>query len=155
VLIEPPMIPTPGIAGLLHHVQAKGYRVTLAHPERMPELAANPELAHDLVRQGVLLQVNADSLLKGGAGSRIHKLALRLCREGVAHVLASDAHRGHDWRPIDRLVPALRALEALVGLDRARWMSSGAPAAILAGQPLPTAPDVVAPARRRLAFRRR
>jgi tyrosine-protein phosphatase YwqE len=56
--------------------------------------------------------------------------------EGIAHVIASDAHRPGGRGTLTD------ALEAVPKGDRARarWMVEDAPAAILAGDPLPTPP---------------
>ena len=60
-------------------------------------------------------------------------------RDGHAHVLASDAHSGRQLRPPALGAGAAAAAE-LVGEERARWLVEDAPAAILAGEPLPEAP---------------
>jgi hypothetical protein len=54
-------------------------------------------------------------------------------------VLASDAHSGRQLRPPALGAGAVAAAE-LVGEPRAQWMVNDAPAAILAGKPLPEAP---------------
>ncbi|HEY1524180.1 MAG TPA: CpsB/CapC family capsule biosynthesis tyrosine phosphatase [Solirubrobacteraceae bacterium] len=48
---------------MLGHVAGRGYRITLAHPERTMAFQREPERLGDLVAQGVLLQVNAVSVL--------------------------------------------------------------------------------------------
>lgn len=126
---------------LLYEVRIRGLRVTLAHPERSGHFQHDAARLTRLAEQGVLLQVNADALL-APARSSLRRLAARLCWEGTAHVIASDGHRGHDWRPVDRLAKGAEALAKLVGPERARWMVTDAPAAILAGQPLPPEPEV-------------
>lgn len=126
---------------LLYQIRRHGYRVTLAHPERNPWFAQSPDRLARLAEQGVLLQVNADALL-APRHSRIRKLAERLCREGLAHVIASDGHRGEEWRPVRRLAAGFEALSGLVGGERAAWMAREVPAAILDGQPLPPEPEV-------------
>jgi hypothetical protein len=60
-------------------------------------------------------------------------------RNGFAHVLASDAHSGHQLRPPALGAGAAAAAE-LVGPARAKWLVEDAPTAILAGEPLPEAP---------------
>jgi hypothetical protein len=68
-------------------------------------------------------------------------------------VVSSDGHRGAEWRPVGALADGVAAPDELVGPERALWMARDAPAAIIAGQPIPTPPVVVQPARR--VFRRR
>jgi protein-tyrosine phosphatase len=124
---------------LLQQVQARGFRVTLAHPERSRTFGQDPSKLARLGEQGVLLQVNADALF-GPHGSSPRRLTERLCRDGLAQVVASDGHRGSEWRPVGRLSRAAAALSRLVGSDYAAWMLTAAPAAILDGEPLPPAP---------------
>lgn len=149
------LVETPGqvtmIEQLLYQLRLHGLRITLGHPERSPEFQRDPEPLRRLVDQGVLLQVNADSMLghwRGGA----RELAEWLCTEGLAHAIASDGHRGRRWRPVALLPEAVRAAAELAGEARASWMASAAPAAIVSGQPLPPAPEIEARPRRRRRF---
>jgi protein-tyrosine phosphatase len=150
LLIETPSSGVFGIEYLLYEVRAAGYRVTLAHPERSISADSDFDRLAALAGQGILLQVNAQSLLYSAGPLR--KLARRLCRDGLASVIASDGHRGSEHRPITVLPEGIAELVKLVGEERANWMSSGAPAAIIAGKRLPAEPPVPAP---RGLFRRR
>src|SRR5579884_773399 len=87
---------------LLYRVRVRGVRVTLAHPERSRTWQADASPLRRLSEQGVLLQVNAGALL-APRQSRTRRLAEWCCREGLAQALASDGHRGTDWRPVDVL----------------------------------------------------
>ena len=58
-------------------------------------------------------------------------------REGLAHVIASDTHGAHI--PRTGLRGGVEAAAQLAP-QRAVWMVTDAPAAILAGDPLPPAP---------------
>lgn len=141
LLIEPPFEAIVGLGELLHQIQRRGFRVTLAHPERNAGIRADPALLGDLVRQGVLLQVNASSLRPGRRRSDTQRLATQICREGLAHVVASDAHRAAGKRPVTALASALGPLSTLVGTAGAQWLTGDAPAAILAGERLPAPPS--------------
>ncbi|MHB8691991.1 MAG: tyrosine-protein phosphatase [Solirubrobacteraceae bacterium] len=143
-----------GIDRLLYELQMAGYRITLAHPERSHEFQ-NRERLVALAQQGILLQVNAESLLGDGGASSIRRTARWMCTEGVAHVLASDAHRGYSWRPIGRLSLAAELLARLVGVERAEWMATRVPAAIVSGEALPPTPEPQPERRRRLLRLRR
>jgi protein-tyrosine phosphatase len=139
--------------GSLFSLQDRGYRLLLAHPENNPTFQRAPERLHALSARGVLLQVTARSLIRPDDRRRGPRpLAEALVREGHAHVLASDAHSGLQLRP-PALGAGVRAAAALVGEARARWMVEGAPAAILAGEPLPEAPPAELTARRGLLSR--
>lgn len=117
--------------------RAMGYRVLLAHPERNPTFQRDTDRLHALVEQGCLVQVTASALASRSRGSRSRKLAIQLVREGVAHVIASDTHSRRGGRA--SLADAVEALRKEAP-RRARWMVTEAPAAILAGAPLPPAP---------------
>src|SRR5205085_11769341 len=130
----------------------KGYRVTLAHPERGLSFQRNQDWLRPLVDRGLLLAVNAGSLLAGRT-SHPGSLARFLVNEGLAHVIASDGHRAAHWRPITVLEQGVEAAAALVGPERARWMTEDAPRAILEGTALPDAPPLQPQRRRRRLFR--
>lgn len=144
LLVESPYGPlTDTFEELLFSLALRGYRVLLAHPENNPTFQASPERLRALVERGVLLQVTARSLIRPGRRKGPRPLAESLVREGLAHVLASDAHSGGEHRP-PVLGAGVAAAAALVGEARARWMAEDAPAAILAGEPLPGAPPSAA-----------
>ena len=96
------------------------------------------------MERGILLQVNADTLLGNERRSATCRLGVQLCLDGLVHALASDGHRAESWRPVTRLPDAVEAAATLVGPDRARWMAADAPAAIVEGRELPDAPPIVA-----------
>jgi protein-tyrosine phosphatase len=140
LLVETPAGDVVGLANFLFMLQTKGLRITLAHPERNPGFQRDPSPLADLVRQGVLLQVNADALLGSTRKSPERKLARHLCTERLAHVIASDGHRAESWRPVVALTTAATVAAKLVGEERAQWMTQGAPTAIVAGTKLPDPP---------------
>lgn len=150
LLIETPSTRLGGFDRLTSQLRDKGYRIILGHPERNLQLQHDDGLLNDLLLQGVLLQVNAQSIL-GADGGRIRRFARRLLTEGLAHVIASDGHRGTSWRPVTKLAEAADAAAALVGPERAVWMTEAVPAAIISGSDLPDAPPVVL-TRKRLPF---
>ena len=154
LLIEVPGGSAIGFEHLLYELLARGFRVTLAHPERNPEFQRDHERLGELVSQGVLLQVNADSLLVANRRSPLRRLAERLCQDGIVHALASDGHRGESWRPVTRLAEAVVAATALLGPERARWLVETSPAAIINGEPLPEPPPITIARRRSSLFRR-
>jgi protein-tyrosine phosphatase len=123
---------------------ARGFRLTLAHPERSPEVQP---LLGPLVEAGVLLQLTARSLVGRGASG---PAARTLLERGWAHVLASDAH-ALDRRPPDLGARVRQAADALPhAAAELEWMVTAAPRAILDGAPLPERPARGRRARRRL-----
>jgi protein-tyrosine phosphatase len=149
LLVETPTVNPVGIDRLLYVLRAKGYRLTLAHPERSVDFQQDSAPLRGLVTQGVLLQLNAGSLLGPGGVRGVKSSARELLTGGLAHAIASDAHRGDTWRPITRLPEAVRAAAELVGADRAEWMAKAAPMAIIDGGELPDPPAAAARARPR------
>ena len=153
LLVETPPGPVLGLDRLLYELRLRGLRVTLAHPERDVDFQHDVSPLKALVDQGVLIQINAGSLLGDSRRSGIRQLAERLCTEGLAHVLASDGHRASSWRPVTTLAQGVEAVTALVGPERAEWMASVTAQAIIDGAELPPAPEIVHRRRSRL-FRR-
>lgn len=140
LLIETPTDVT-NIDQLLYQLRTRGFRVTLAHPERSPRFQRDPGSLQSLSEQGVLLQINAGALL-AARRSPVRRLAEHLCREGFAHVIASDGHRASSWRPVGVLPTGVEAATTLVGSARAQWMAREAPAAVISGADLPRPPEI-------------
>lgn len=135
VLVECPYYGWPlGIGDKLFRLRAAGITPVLAHPERNPEVQAQPERLRPLVEAGALTQVTAASL-DGRMGSRSAATALELVRNGLAHLIASDAH-SPTMRGFDLATAASRVGDAAL----ANWLVEGVPAAIAAGVPLPERP---------------
>ncbi len=100
VLIEFPhaMIP-PHVNHVLARIAAKGIVPLIAHPERYPQIAGDPEVPLTWRDHGARLQVNAGSLL-GWYGSRAREAAWMLLEHGLADTMASDYHaRGRSPLP--------------------------------------------------------
>jgi len=144
LLIETPSSNVIGLDRLLYELRAGGYRITLAHPERNHQFPRHAALLEALLEQGVLLQVNAESLLGPTARSGPRRFARQLCQQGLAHVIASDGHRGDRWRPVTELPEALGSATTLMGQPRAEWMMIDAPSAVVSGAELAPAPPVEA-----------
>lgn len=109
----------------------RGFRVTLAHPELSRDVQRRPEILRRLVDAGALVQLTASSLATA-RWSRRGALARRALKEGLVHVIASDAHSS-TWRP-----PDLSPAAALGRLGT--WLTDAVPRAILAGAELPAPP---------------
>lgn len=116
------------------NLQVAGYRVLLAHPERIAEVQREPNRLVPLAQRGVLMQLTADALV-GGQGERLRATAETLLTHGLAHVLASDAHGVGPRRPPVLAAARERAAE-LVGADAANALVQATPAALLYDQPL-------------------
>jgi protein-tyrosine phosphatase len=118
---------------LLAELASAGMAAILAHPERNREILVRPDLLPPLVKAGCLLQVTAGSLL-GEFGADVQELADRLICEGLAQLVASDAHRIHFRRPL--LAAAGDHVARLAGAAAARILCHDNPAAVVAGRPV-------------------
>ena len=76
----------------------RGYKVVLAHPERIASFQESVEPLLDLVRQGLEVQLNMGSLL-GKFGELSRQTSMQLLTENSVHYLASDAHSARRRRP--------------------------------------------------------
>lgn len=99
-------------------VRAEGLRPVLAHPERR---AAHPDpdpgFAERLAAAGALLQVDACSLL-GADGPAIEADAWRILDQGLADLVASDAHTQAEAGDLGRAHEAIAARLGQATADR-------------------------------------
>ncbi len=137
---------------LVADVVGRGLRVVLAHPERNETLQRSPDRLEELAQEGLLLQVNASSVAPGGPDAGAHRLARRLLRDGLVHVLASDSHSAGPWRPPDLGRGYESAKED--GEAQARWLVEDVPRALLDGGAIPSRPRAAPTRLSRLARRR-
>lgn len=79
------------LATLLFRLQTAGVRPVLTHPERHAGILRHPEALQDWADRGGLVQVTAGSYL-GRFGPAARRAAERWTKEGLVHVVASDAH---------------------------------------------------------------
>ena len=92
MLIELPMADIPKDAGeKLFKYRMAGFIPILAHPERNAKIIRNPQAAFDFVQRGVLLQINAGSVL-GYFGKRVKRTASMMIDQQWGHFVASDCH---------------------------------------------------------------
>jgi len=133
ILLEMPFQGWPvGVTDLLTDLELRGFRPVLAHPERAGGVQSAPERMRDLVGRGALTQLTASSFT-GEHGRMARQTARTLLRNGMVHLLASDAHAP------DRRPPGLS--EGLAGVagalrvepDDVRWMVDEGPRLVLAG----------------------
>lgn len=74
----------------LFECQRKGYKVILAHPERLFR-KNDLSVLKDLADANIYFQINAGSLM-GEYGRRARRLARIMLKKGLCHFIASDAH---------------------------------------------------------------
>jgi protein-tyrosine phosphatase len=147
MLVESPyQQATDTLEDTLFNLQLRGFRPLLAHPERSPSFMSSPDRLAALVERGMLCSVTSASMA-GRFGRTVQRFTRILFERGLVHDVASDAH------DIGRRAPGLTAGFRLLDrdlpglLDQIDWFTVTAPAAILAGDPLPATPTLE-PARR-------
>jgi protein-tyrosine phosphatase len=133
VLLEPPPGPLgDDLASTVEHLARLGARVIVAHPERHVGADLRERLAA-LVAQGCLIQWTAEFVAQASPGD----LVLRYAREGLVHLLASDAHSSTAGRPL-RLSAGFERMREACSAEWVAWMVDTAPRAIVAGEPVTT-----------------
>jgi protein-tyrosine phosphatase len=154
VLLECPFTRTGDLmARLVAHLQAKGFRVLLAHPERSPSFLEHPPALSALVERGAYAQLTAGSL-SGVFGGAVRRASHRFLQQGLIHVAASDAHTALGGRSPALHAPVAGTLSAWGQDDAlATWLCADAPLALLTDAALPARPRWH-PGRRRLRLRR-
>lgn len=136
LLLEPPFAPVaPGLIEKVQDLQARGYRVLLAHPERCAAFHHDPEMLRSIVREGALTSITAGSLV-GRFGGVPQRFALQMVEEEIVHNVASDAH------DLPGRAPGMAAAVEQAGLaPLAHWLTEDVPAAILGGREIPPRPS--------------
>lgn len=138
ILLDSPLLQIPiGLDTLVFELQSKGYTPILAHPERVDPIQQNPQLLEEIVRRGLLIQINASSLT-GGQGSETRKTAVNLLNLNWVHFVASDAHSIRRRRP--SLSVAHKELIELVGEKTAEDLVQNNGLRVLNGESVPTDP---------------
>ena len=123
-----------GLEETVYGLGRRGFVAVLAHPERNREVQSSPERLGEAVRLGALVQLTAASV-DGRIGRSSQKAADRFLELGLAHVLASDAHT-----PEIREAGLADSAEAVGDEVLAAFLTTEAPAAIVAGEAVPKPP---------------
>jgi protein-tyrosine phosphatase len=131
VLVELPMLAVPDYTeATLFELKAYGYVPIIAHPERNHELSQDMDLLCRLINMGVLVQLDAGSIV-GAYGSIAEQGALTILKRRMCHFIASDAHSPTAY---SRLLPQARQRTAsLMGEETATELFEENPKAILEG----------------------
>ncbi|MCM3731610.1 tyrosine protein phosphatase [Fictibacillus nanhaiensis] len=92
ILIEFPSSNVPAYAAeTLYELSLRNYTPIIVHPERNSEIIENPVLLYDLIIEGALTQITANSII-GNFGKKIMNFSHDLIKSNMAHFIASDAH---------------------------------------------------------------
>lgn len=103
-------------AEILYTLVQAGRKPIIAHPERNGSVLRNPDLLHELVAVGAMVQLTAASV-SGDFGPDIKQCAGHLLRNRLVHFLATDSHSPTFRKPV--LSPARKAAARLIGREKA------------------------------------
>ena len=129
----PDSIIPPAMEDIIFQLNSRGLTPIITHPERNPVLYEMPQKLRRFVSLGCLTQITARSLTRG-FGWRVFWFTKRLLREGLVHLMATDAHNRNSRPPT--MGKAVQKLSKLVGESRAWDMVTTFPEAIIQGRPL-------------------
>lgn len=110
---------------LIFDLQMNGFVPVIAHPERFASLINNLEELYKLVDKGVLIQITAGSVT-GLFGNNLKALTLKMIRQNIVHVVASDAHDAVK-RPF-MLLEAYKVIETELGTSYVDYLKDNAKA---------------------------
>ena len=113
---------------VLQNIQKAGIVPVLAHPERYAFVQQEPYIVHDLIRAGIIIQINRGSIL-GKFGSQPKAAADYLLKHSMVHIVASDGHRSYSRAPI--LYDAYAEVEKHYGKEYADMLFKKNPQNIL------------------------
>ena len=126
---------------VLFQLMTRGIVPIITHPERNFEIGQRPQRYGEMIRRGCLGQVTAMSLT-GGFGAGVKRIAERLLKNRLVHIIASDTHSVTERPPILSL--AVREAGKIVGKEEAQKMVTEYPLAVLEGKK-PNVPEPLSP----------
>lgn len=128
-LFEPPHhVPNSAMLELVHNSVAAGFVPVITHPERLSYAFAKYREFAAAVASGAWLQLTANAIT-GHFGPDVAKLSERFLRDGLVHIVASDAHDVRHRPPI--LSHAYQRCLELVGEVETEQLFVRRPRAIL------------------------
>lgn len=116
ILIEIPLYnKMKNVRSIFYELTINGYIPILAHPERYEPYYNDLDFFLDLRRIGVLMQLNASSLV-GDYGVHAKKMAVKLLKANLISFVGSDMHSEHE-KKYDLIPKIEKKLKKLVGED--------------------------------------
>ncbi len=127
-LNQPPPVE---LENLVFQLKLAGIMPIFAHPERIQYFQDDVSRYEEVIRLGAWGQITSGSVL-GTFGSGARRFSEQLIRNGLIHVLASDAHNIRGRPP--QLREAAAIIAGWIGEEAAGRMVSSTPASLLAGE---------------------
>ena len=121
----------PGTEKLIQWLLDRKILPMIAHPERNRSIATDFKKITPFVEMGCLFQLTASSVA-GMFGSRAEKCAIKILENGLATIIASDAHN-QEHRP-PQLAHGRDAAAKVIGIENANKLVIENPMAIAASQ---------------------
>lgn len=133
-LFEPPHhVSPPGMLDLLHNALSSGFVPIITHPERLTYIDQEYDTFIQAAQMGAWIQLTAGSL--GGTwGRRVQAITERFLRDGVTHIIASDAHNLSNRTP--QLSIIKDKLHALVGEEETEQLLTIRPGQVINNAPI-------------------
>jgi protein-tyrosine phosphatase len=129
----PDTIIPPATDDIIFQLNSRGITPIITHPERNLVFYEMPDKFRRFISLGCLAQITARSLTRG-FGWGVARFTKRLVRDGLIHLMATDAHNVAKRPPV--MGDALKKLSKVVGEGRARDMVETFPERIIRGEQL-------------------
>jgi len=129
----PDTVIPPATDDIIFQLHSRGITPIITHPERNLVFYEMPDKLRRFISLGCLAQITARSLTRG-FGWGVSRFTRKLVRDGLVHLMASDAHNVAKRPPV--MGDALKKLGKMVGERRARDMVETIPELVIRGEPL-------------------
>ena len=129
----PDTVIPPATENIIFELNSRGITPIITHPERNLVFYEMPDKLRRFISLGCLAQITARSLTRG-FGWGVARFTRRLVRDGLIHLMASDAHNVAKRPPV--MGNALKKLSKMVGERQARDMVETFPERIIRGEQL-------------------
>jgi protein-tyrosine phosphatase len=132
VLLELPVYEIPLFTEqTIFELLLQGIVPIIAHPERYVEIQKDTNKLFDLVKKGVLTQLNSGSLM-GRYGRKVQKTAKILLVHNLIHMIGSDVHSISNG--FYSLSQGVNIASEIVGIERAKEMVTSIPEKVINGK---------------------
>jgi protein-tyrosine phosphatase len=129
----PDTVIPPATEDIIFQLNSRGITPIITHPERNLVFYEMPDKLRRFISLGCLTQITSRSLTRG-FGWGVARFTRTLVREGLIHLMASDAHNVAHRPPV--MGKALKKLSKMIGEGRARDMVETNPGRIIRGERL-------------------